>query len=57
MTKNDDNLTKNHKIEDKEENSTLEEALKRQEISKAIQEGKLDPKVYRGEKNYATYIH
>ena len=39
-----------------EEISALEDAKKKQEISKAILSGNLDPKVYRGEKNYATYI-
>lgn len=38
------------------ESTALDRAKEKQEISQAIQSGKLDPNVYRGEKNYATFF-
>ena len=38
-----------------EQPDTVAEALDRQQMSKKLREGKLDPNVYRGQKNYATY--
>lgn len=34
----------------------LAEAKERQKMSKAIQKGEVDAKVYRGEKGYASYV-
>ena len=34
----------------------LAAAKERQKMSKAIQRGEVDTKLYRGEKNYATYV-
>lgn len=38
------------------ENDALARARKNIEISQGIKEGKLDPKVYRGESGYANYF-